>query len=66
MLVDLHTHTLASDGELSPQAMLALQAAEGTKLTAFTDNDTRGGWDQACAGAAGAEDGPRLISALKF
>ncbi|MBP8925489.1 MAG: PHP domain-containing protein [Pseudomonadales bacterium] len=66
MLVDLHTHTLASDGELSPQAMLVLQAAEGTRLTAFTDHDTLDGWDQACAGAAATADGPRLISGIEF
>lgn len=66
MLVDLHTHTLASDGELSPQAMLALQAAEGTGLTAFTDHDTLDGWDQVQAGAAAAHGGPRLISGIEF
>jgi hypothetical protein len=62
--VDLHTHTRASDGELAPLDLLALQAAEGTVLTAFTDHDTLDGYD-AVAGAV-PEQGPRLLSGIEF
>ena len=66
MRVDLHTHTTASDGELSPGELLALQADCGTELTAFTDHDCFDGWDQIanaprCRGAA-----PRLITGIEI
>ena len=52
MLVDLHTHTSASDGELAPLALLEMQSAAGVGLTAFTDHDTLDGWDRIAAMAA--------------
>ena len=64
MRVDLHTHTNASDGELAPAALLALQAAEGTALTAFTDHDTLGGYD-ALEGRS-SEAGVRLLSGIEL
>ena len=65
MRVDLHTHTSASDGELAPAALLDLQRAEGTQLTAITDHDTLGGFDQVAA-ATCAGTGPRLLSGIEF
>ena len=50
MIVDLHTHTLASDGALTPSALVARAAAAGVQLLAITDHDT-------VAGLAQLEDG---------
>ena len=40
MLIDFHTHTTASDGALSPVALLARAAERGVSLMAITDHDT--------------------------
>ena len=37
--VDLHTHTLRSDGVLEPAALVAQAAAAGVRLLAITDHD---------------------------
>lgn len=39
-MVDLHTHSKASDGALSPAELLALAARKGVKALALTDHDT--------------------------
>jgi len=41
--VDLHTHTLRSDGLLTPAELVAAAAAVGVKLLAITDHDTLAG-----------------------
>jgi 3',5'-nucleoside bisphosphate phosphatase len=41
--LDLHTHTLRSDGVLSPEALVAAAGAAGVKLLAITDHDTLAG-----------------------
>jgi len=38
--VDLHCHTTASDGGLSPQELVALAASLGIEVLAITDHDT--------------------------
>lgn len=40
MSIDLHTHTTASDGTLSPTALVELAAASGLDAIAVTDHDT--------------------------
>ncbi|MBT6277533.1 MAG: PHP domain-containing protein [Chromatiales bacterium] len=40
MKVDLHTHTLASDGALSPAELIGRAEAAGVDLLAITDHDT--------------------------
>ena len=40
MLVDLHLHTTASDGRLTPAELVALAAAAGVNVMAVTDHDT--------------------------
>ncbi len=40
MKVDLHTHTNASDGSLSPIELLRLAEDQGVELLAITDHDT--------------------------
>ena len=38
--IDLHTHTLRSDGLLTPSELVAQAAAAGVRLLALTDHDT--------------------------
>lgn len=42
-MIDLHTHTTASDGTLTPQDLVDLAAAKGLSVLAVTDHDTVGG-----------------------
>lgn len=46
-LVDLHTHSLHSDGTLSPEALVALAATRHVGVLALTDHDTTAGCDAA-------------------
>lgn len=41
---DLHTHTTASDGALSPSELIALAIENGTQMLAITDHDTVAGY----------------------
>jgi predicted metal-dependent phosphoesterase TrpH len=41
--IDLHTHTLRSDGLLTPAELVGSAAAAGVKLLAITDHDTLAG-----------------------
>ncbi|MGB8644266.1 MAG: PHP domain-containing protein [Anaerolineae bacterium] len=54
--VDLHTHTNASDGEHTPEELIALARARGLDVIALTDHDTTAGVERALAAAAGAGD----------
>lgn len=49
-MIDLHTHTTASDGRCTPQELVARAAAAGVRVLAVTDHDTIAG----CAAAADA------------
>jgi hypothetical protein len=49
-LIDLHTHTTASDGRLTPDALVARAAGAGVATLAVTDHDTTA----ACAPVADA------------
>ena len=51
--VDLHTHTTASDGVLTPHELVDLAIERGLVLIAITDHDTTAGIDAAQAHAAG-------------
>jgi len=42
-MIDLHTHTTASDGTLTPQELVDLAAAKGVRALALTDHDTVAG-----------------------
>lgn len=44
---DLHNHTLYSDGQLAPAAVVDLAAARGVTVLAVTDHDTLGGLEAA-------------------
>lgn len=51
MLVDLHTHSYASDGTDSPGEVVRAAAAAGLDVVALTDHDTTRGWDEAATAA---------------
>jgi len=63
-LVDLHTHTTASDGTDSPAELVARARQAGIQALAITDHDTFLGYDQ--ARDAAADSGIRLICALEL
>lgn len=45
--VDLHTHTIHSDGTLSAEDVVRNAAFAGTQVLAITDHDTLAGWEAA-------------------
>ncbi|GAA4411820.1 PHP domain-containing protein [Fodinibacter luteus] len=51
MVIDLHTHSTASDGTEPPGVVVAQAAAAGLDVVALTDHDTTGGWDEAADSA---------------
>lgn len=63
-MIDLHLHTSASDGRLSPSELIALAAASGLTVVSVTDHDTTAGLEEADAAARAA--GLRLISGIEI
>jgi len=63
-LIDLHTHTTASDGVRTPADLVTLAADSGVTVLAITDHDTVGG----CAPAAGAaaDRGIELVAGIEI
>lgn len=51
--IDLHTHSIASDGELSPTALVRHALACGLEMLALTDHDTIAGFAEAREAAQG-------------
>ncbi len=47
MLIDLHTHSNASDGTDSPAALIDKAIERGINILALTDHDTVAGWNEA-------------------
>ena len=47
MLIDLHTHSNASDGTDSPAALIDKAIERGINVLALTDHDTVAGWNEA-------------------
>ncbi|GGM25862.1 phosphatase [Micromonospora sonchi] len=56
--IDLHTHSTASDGTLSPAELVHAAAEEGLDVVAITDHDTTAGWQPALRALP---RGPRLV-----
>ena len=54
--VDLHLHTTASDGCLSPSDLVALLAKQDLKVAAITDHDSTEGLKEAYSAKAGFSD----------
>lgn len=63
-MIDLHVHTTASDGTLSPTAVVRLAARRGITALAITDHDTVEGVDEAIA--AGAAEGVEVIPGVEM
>ena len=51
MRIDLHTHSIASDGTQSPAGVVSAAAEAGLDVLALTDHDTTSGWDEAADAA---------------
>ena len=47
--IDLHCHSTASDGTLTPAELVAAGVEAGLDVMAITDHDTTGGWQAAAA-----------------
>ena len=63
-LVDLHTHTLASDGSDRPPELVAAAAAAGVGTLAVTDHDTTAA--VAAARAAGERVGLEVLAGCEL
>jgi predicted metal-dependent phosphoesterase TrpH len=63
-IIDLHVHSTASDGELSPEAVVRRAVAAGVTAMALTDHDTLAGVPAAIA--AGEQVGIRVIGGCEF
>jgi predicted metal-dependent phosphoesterase TrpH len=53
-VIDLHTHTTASDGRCTPAELVARASAAGVSVLSVTDHDTVAGCDAVAAACAGA------------
>jgi predicted metal-dependent phosphoesterase TrpH len=62
--IDLHTHSLRSDGALSPTDLVRRAASRGVRIQALSDHDTLGGIADAVA--IGADVGVRIIPATEL
>jgi predicted metal-dependent phosphoesterase TrpH len=63
-MIDLHTHSTASDGSYSPAALIAEAAKRGFTAIALTDHDTIGGLEEAALAAV--EYGIRFIHGVEL
>ncbi|MDR0312448.1 MAG: PHP domain-containing protein [Treponema sp.] len=63
-MIDLHTHSTASDGSLTPAELIAAGAARGLKALALTDHDTINGLAEANEASIGA--GIRFIPGIEL
>ena len=62
--IDLHTHSTASDGLLTPAQLVALAVERGLRVLALTDHDTVAGVAEAAAAAA--TSGLRFIPGVEL
>ncbi len=63
-MIDLHTHSTASDGTLSPRELVLLAAEQGLSAVALTDHDTASGIAEALD--AGREAGIRVVPGIEM
>jgi predicted metal-dependent phosphoesterase TrpH len=62
--IDLHTHSLYSDGTFTPTELVSLARDRGLDTLALTDHDTTNGLMEAAA--AGAELGVEVVPGVEF
>jgi predicted metal-dependent phosphoesterase TrpH len=48
-VIDLHAHSSASDGTMTPTSLVRAAAAAGLDVVALTDHDTTAGWAEAAS-----------------
>jgi 3',5'-nucleoside bisphosphate phosphatase len=63
-MIDLHSHTSASDGQHAPEEHVALAARAGVRVLAVTDHDTVDGL--ARAATAGEQLGVRVVPGIEI
>jgi 3',5'-nucleoside bisphosphate phosphatase len=63
-VIDLHMHTTASDGRLSPDDLVGRAAGLGLTIISVTDHDTTAGLPEATAAAA--RHGLRLVTGIEI
>lgn len=63
-IVDLHTHSTASDGQYTPRELVGLAKKRGVEVLAITDHDNIDGLDEAVK--AGNELGLRVIRGVEL
>ena len=63
-MVDLHSHTTASDGSYSPTELVAHASEKNLTAVGITDHDTIAGWDEAFV--AGAEMGVEIVPGVEL
>lgn len=63
-MIDLHCHTNASDGEKTPEELVAKALERGLNAIAITDHDTTAGIERAIAAAEGT--GLEIIPGVEF
>jgi len=63
-MIDLHAHTSASDGTLSPKELVNLAKSEGIEAIAITDHDTIEGVSEALE--AGEKNGIEVIPGVEI
>ena len=64
MIVDLHTHSTASDGQYTPSELIRLAKDRGLEVLALTDHDTVGGLEEAAQ--AGDELDLRVLRGVEL
>lgn len=64
MRIDLHTHSLASDGTQTPRELVVAAAGAGLDVVAITDHDTAAGWAEAADAAV--ETGIELVRGMEL
>ena len=63
-VIDLHSHSTASDGLFSPAELVSRAAAQGGRVLALTDHDEVAGLDE--ARAAAEEAGIQLVNGVEI
>jgi predicted metal-dependent phosphoesterase TrpH len=65
-MIDLHTHSNASDGTDSPEQLVARAVTAGLSAFAITDHDTTAGWAPAAAAVQALDTPMTLIRGTEF
>src|SRR5215471_11865046 len=63
-VIDMHTHTICSDGSVTPSELIALAEAGGASALAITDHDTVGGLAE--GRAAAAQSGIEFVGGIEI